>query len=139
MTAPSSVEVGTELPTLTVRLTRADLVRYAGAAQDFNPIHFSDRAARAIGLPGVVAHGMLTMGVALRAVTDWLGDPARVVSYGVRFTSPVVVPDDDAGATLIVSGRVTALAEGRATIQLEATCEGVKVLGGAKAEVDLGN
>ncbi len=91
MSAPP-IEAGTTLPSLTVRLTRADLVRYAGASGDFNPIHWSDRAATALGLDGVLAHGMLTMGTALRVVTDWIGDPARVVSYATRFTKPVFVP-----------------------------------------------
>jgi acyl dehydratase len=135
--APATLEVGTELPPLTLRLTRESLVRYAGAATDFNPIHYSDRAATAIGLPGVVAHGMLTMGAALRAVTDWVGDPAKIIGYGVRFTNPVVVPDDADGATVIVSGRVTAVEGGRATIQLDAVCGETKVLGGAKVDIDL--
>ncbi|WP_152362051.1 MaoC/PaaZ C-terminal domain-containing protein [Microlunatus speluncae] len=137
MTSPV-IEVGAELPPLTIRLTRERLVRYAGAATDFNPIHYSERAATAIGLPGVVAHGMLTMGAALRAVTDWVGDPARVVGYGVRFTRPVVVPDDAEGATMIVSGRVTAVDGDQVTIQLDVVCGEVKVLGGAKVELDLG-
>jgi acyl dehydratase len=93
-----TVEKGFELPSLTVTLRREDLVRYAGASGDFNPIHYSDRMATALGLPGVVAHGMLTMAQAARVVTDWLGDPARLVEYGVRFVKPVQVPDDDAGA-----------------------------------------
>src|SRR5690349_6222236 len=93
-----SAEVGTTLPVLSVLLTRGDLVRYAGASGDFNPIHWSDRAAAAIGLPGVIAHGMLTMGLAARVVTDWVGDPARLISYSTRFTKPIVVPDDDMGA-----------------------------------------
>ena len=137
MTAPA-IEVGAELPPLTVQLTRERLVRYAGAATDFNPIHYSDRAATAIGLPGVVAHGMLTMGAALRAVTDWVGGPARVIGYGARFTSPVAVPDDAVGATMIVTGRVTAAEGDRATIQLDVVCGDVKVLGGAKVDLDLG-
>lgn len=131
-------EVGTELPELSVRFTRETLVRYAGASNDFNPIHYSERAATAIGLPGVVAHGLLTMGAALRVVTDWVGDPAKIVSYGVRFTNPIVVPDDAEGATMIVSGRVAAVDGDLLTIQLEAVCEETKVLGGAKVEVDLG-
>lgn len=94
------VEVGTELPPLVLHYTREDLVRYAGASGDFNPIHWSDRAARALGMPSVIAHGMLTMGKALRIVTDWVGDPARVEGYFVRFTKPVPVPDDDAGVNV---------------------------------------
>ena len=135
MTAFPDVAVGDELPALTVALTRATLVRYAGASGDFNPIHWSDRAAAALGLPSVIAHGMLTMGTALRVVTDWCGDPARVQSYFVRFTKPVPVPDDDAGARVEFAGRVTAVADGVATIALEATCDGTKVLGAAKCEV----
>jgi acyl dehydratase len=133
-----TVAVGTVLPARTVRFTRADLVRYAGASTDFNPIHFSERYAAAAGLPGVVAHGMLTMGAALRVVTDWVGDPARVRSYGVRFTRPVVVPDDEEGVEVSFAGTVTALDGTRATISLEALCGGQKVLAAARAEVELG-
>ena len=97
------LEVGTALPPLTVRFTRERLVRYAGASTDFNPIHYSDHFAAQIGLPGVIAHGMLTMGTALRVVTDWVGDQGTVRSYFVRFTKPVVVPDDDAGAEVTFS------------------------------------
>ncbi len=132
-----SVEVGTELPPLTVQLTRADLVRYAGASGDFNPIHWSDRAATALGLPGVLAHGMLTMGAALRVVTDWVDDPGRIVSYASRFTKPVVVPDDDSGAELRFVGTVTAVAGDRATVTVDAVCAGQKVLGAARVEVRL--
>jgi acyl dehydratase len=129
--------VGTVLPSLTVFLTRADLVRYAGAAMDFNPIHYSERFAAQAGLPGVVAHGMLTMGTALRVVTDWVGDPARVISYFTRFTQPVVVPDDDRGAELRFGARVTALDGSVATVSIDALCNGQKVLGAARAEVEL--
>ena len=131
------VAVGTELPPLTVRLTRADLVRYAGAATDFNPIHYSERAAAQVGLPGVVAHGLLTMGSALRVVTDWVGDPGLVRSYATRFSRPVVVPDDDHGAEVVVTGVVTALTGSLATVSLEAVCDGQKVLGAARADVEL--
>lgn len=136
---PLGVAVGAALPPLTLRFTRTDLVRYAGASGDFNPIHHSDAMASRVGLPGVVAHGLLTMGAALRVVTDWVGDPARVRSYGVRFTKPVVVPDDDRGVEVQVSGQVVAL-EGRlATVVLEAVCNGQKVLGAARVEVDVAN
>jgi acyl dehydratase len=133
------VNVGDELPPLTVRLTRESLVRYAGASGDFNPIHYSDRHATAIGLPGVVAHGMLTMATAVRVVTDWLDDPSRLVSYGVRFTKPVVVPDDDAGASLTISAKVAAVddEEGTARIDITAIADSVKVLGQARAVVRL--
>lgn len=134
MTIPGSVEVGTVLPPLSVHFTRATLVRYAGASTDFNPIHWSDTKAAELGLPGVIAHGMLTMGTALRVVTDWIGDPGRVRSYYVRFTRPVVV-DEIAGGEVSFSGVVTAVADGVATISLEATHAGAKVLGSATVEV----
>lgn len=133
----TGVEVGTELPALTVHLTRQTLVRYAGASTDFNPIHYSDHFAVELGLPGVIAHGMLTMGTGLRVVTDWVGDPARVRSYFVRFTKPVPVPDDGSGAAVRFSGRVTKIVDAVATVALEAVCGDAKVLGSATAEVDL--
>jgi acyl dehydratase len=102
-------EVGTAVPERQFQVTRTDLVRYAGASGDFNPIHWSDRVAGAVGLPGVIAHGMLTMALAARLLTDWAGDPAAVVEYGVRFARPVVVPDDDEGVTVTASGTVTEL------------------------------
>ena len=131
------IAVGDQLPTLELRLKRPDVVRYSGASTDFNPIHYSDRTAQAIGLPGVVVHGMWTMGAALRIVTEWIGDPARVSSYFVRFVNPVPVPDDDDGAVVQVSARVTAVTEDSATIAIEATHDGDKVLGAAKAEIRL--
>jgi acyl dehydratase len=127
-----SMEVGTVLPPLTVRVTRETLVRYAGASGDFNPIHYSDHAATALGLPGVIAHGMLTMGLAARVVTDWAGPGARLVSYGVRFTRPVAVPDDGVGAQLDVAGTVTAADAETVTVTLDVTCVGEKVLGAAR-------
>jgi len=133
----AEVSVGSILPPLTVRFTRADLVRYAGASTDFNPIHYSERFAAAVGLPGVIAHGMLTMATALRVVTDWVGDPTQVRSYFVRFTKPVVVPDDDHGVAVMFSGTVTALDGTVATISLDAVCGDQKVLGAARAEVEL--
>ena len=137
MSELASVEVGTELPPLELRFTRADLVRYAGASGDFNPIHWSDRAARDLGLSSVIAHGLFTMGRALRVVTDWVGDPARVASYSVRFTKPVEVPDTDEGALVTVSAKVTGVAEGLATVTIEAVCGETKVLGAARAQVRL--
>jgi acyl dehydratase len=135
---PADTAVGTELPSQTFTITRADLVRYAGASGDFNPIHWSQRAATAVGLPDVIAHGMVTMALAARVVTDWAGDPARVVGYGVRFTRPVPVPDDDTGATLEVTGVVAAeLEDGRVRVDLTATSGGSKVLGRAQAVVAL--
>jgi acyl dehydratase len=135
--SPLAAQAGEVLPGFSRTLTRADLVRYAGASGDFNPIHWSDSAAATLGLPDVIAHGMLTMGTALRVVTDWAGDPGRVLSYTVRFTKPVVVPADG-GAVVEFGGTVTAIADGVATVAIEATCDGVKVLGSAVAEVRLG-
>lgn len=129
------VEVGTELPPLSVTLRREDLVRYAGASGDFNPIHWNDRMAAALGLPGVIAHGMLTMASAARVVTDWLEDPADLVEYGVRFTKPVVVPDDDKGATVTFSAKVDKVADGLAEIDITALAGEEKVLGRARAVV----
>ena len=137
MTEFGTVEVGLELAPLTVRLTRETLVRYAGASGDFNPIHYNDTAAATLGLPGVIVHGMLTMGTALRVVTDWCGDPARVQGYYVRFTKPVVVPAAE-GVDVTFAGTITAVADGVATVSIEATCEDAKVLGSATAEVRLG-
>lgn len=128
-------EVGQELAPLTLDFTREDLVRYAGASGDFNPIHWSDRRAAVLGLDSVIAHGMLTMGRALRVVTDWVGDPGRVQSYAVRFTKPVPVPDDDAGAQVLVTAKVTRVADGVATVALEALLGETRVLGSAVAEV----
>ncbi len=130
------MRVGDQLPARTFRVTRADLVRYAGASGDFNPIHWSDRIARSVGLPGVIAHGMYTMALAGQAVAEWAGDPAAVVDYGVRFTRPVPVPDDDTGTEVVVSGAVRKLTEeGYAQVDLTVACHGEKVLGQARALV----
>jgi acyl dehydratase len=138
MPAYDEVQVGTELPAREFVLQRSNLVQYAGASGDFNPIHWNERVATSVGLPNVIAHGMLTMATAGRVVTDWVGDPGKVVSYGVRFSRPVVVPDDDAGATVTVSGVVEDKAgDGTVTIALTATVGGDKVLMGAKAVVRL--
>ncbi len=131
----SNVEVGLELPDVEVRFTRTTLVRYAGASLDFNPIHYSDRAAADLGLDSVLAHGMLTMGTALRVVTDWSGGPERVTSYYVRFTKPVPVPDTVEGTAVRFGGKVTKVADGIATVAISALCGDVKVLGAAVAEV----
>jgi acyl dehydratase len=134
----ADVAVGTELPGQTTRVTRADLVRYAGASGDFNVIHWNERVAREVGLPGVIAHGMLTAGIAVRAVTAWAGDPGAVVDYQVRFSRPVVVPDDDAGAEVTVRGRVAAVLDGdRVRVDLTVTSGGEKVLSLARAVVAL--
>jgi acyl dehydratase len=133
------VEVGTELPGQTFPLRRLDLVRYAGASGDFNVIHWNERVAREVGLPDVIAHGMLTMAVAVRVVTDWAGDPGALVEYGVRFTRPVPVPDDDTGALVEVAGTVAAkLDDSRVRVDLVVTSAGQKVLGRAQAVVQLG-
>jgi acyl dehydratase len=133
-------EVGAKLPVRVFRVTRADLVRYAGASGDFNPIHWSDRTAAKVGLPGVIAHGMLTMALVGRAVTGWAGDPAAVVEYGVRFTKPVVVPDDDEGTEVEVTAVVKEVTgDGLARLDITATCLGEKVLAQARATVRLGN
>ena len=125
-----------DLPTKTFRVTRADLVRYAGAAGDFNPIHWNDRFATAVGLPGVIAHGMLTMALVGRAVTEWAGAPDAVVDYNVRFTRPVVVPDDDEGTEVEVSAVVKGEpADGLTRLDLTATCRGEKVLAQARATI----
>ncbi|MGW0603116.1 MaoC family dehydratase [Streptomyces sp. NPDC002644] len=134
----ADVEVGTELPAQVFRLTRATLVEYAGASGDFNPIHWNEKFAKEVGLPDVIAHGMLTMAEAARVVTDWAGDPGAVVEYGVRFTKPVVVPNDDEGATVEVSGKVAAkLDDNRVRVDLTATHGGQKVLGMSRAVVRL--
>ncbi|MEV6691700.1 MaoC family dehydratase [Micromonospora sp. NPDC051196] len=125
-----------ELPTQTFRVTRADLIRYAGASGDFNPIHWSDRFATGVGLPGVIAHGMFTMALVGRAVTTWAGAPDAVVDYGVRFTRPVVVPDDDSGTEIVVTAVVREVTEtGLTRLDITATCQGDKVLSQARATV----
>jgi acyl dehydratase len=130
-----SLDATTELETREFRVTRADLVRYAGASGDFNPIHWSDRIARSVGLPGVIAHGMYTFALASRAVRDWVDATSDIVSVAARFTKPVVVPDDDEGAAVTVAGRVVAVDEDLATIELTVTVGGEKVLGMASAVV----
>jgi acyl dehydratase len=134
----ADVEVGTELPAQTFPVTRATLVQYAGASGDFNPIHWNEKFAVEVGLPDVIAHGMFTMAEAIRVVTDWTGDPAAVVEYGVRFTKPVVVPNDDKGAEIHVSAKVAAkLDDNRVRVDLTATSAGQKVLGMSRAVVQL--
>ncbi|MEQ4197485.1 MaoC family dehydratase [Streptomyces sp. YIM 103828] len=134
----ADVEVGTELPAQSFPVTRATLVRYAGASGDFNPIHWNERFAKEVGLPDVIAHGMFTMAEAIRVVTDWTGDPGAVVDYGVRFTKPVVVPDDDTGALLEVSGKVAVKNDdGTVRVDLTAMSDGKKVLGMSRATVRL--
>jgi acyl dehydratase len=133
-----SVHVGTELPVRSFPLQRVNLVMYAGVSGDFNVIHWNERAATSVGLTNVIAHGMLTMAEAGRVLTDWVGDPAAVVEYHARFTRVVVVPDDGTGALLEVTGKVTELLDGRRVrVELSATAAGDKVLGQARAVVQL--
>ena len=130
-----SITVGTELPAQDFPITRTDLVRYAGASGDFNPIHWNERFAVEVGLPNVIAHGMFTMASAIRVVTDWVGDPGAVLEYGVRFTRPVVVPDP-VGAVLNVAGSVRNVREdGLVEVDLVATVDGQTVLAKARAVV----
>lgn len=135
------VSVGEPLPDLTVRVHRADLARYAQASGDRNPIHLDDAAARRAGLGGVIAHGMLSMGLAGRVVTDWVGDPARVVDYSVRFTHPLPVPPDEQapdGVPLQVAATVAALLDAPfVRVDINARTGGVVVLGAARAVVRL--
>jgi acyl dehydratase len=127
------MQTGDVLPEQTYTVTRADLVRYAGASGDFNPIHWSERVATSVGLPGVIAHGMFTMALAARALDTWAGAPGRVRELGCKFTKPVVVPDDDAGVTVSVKGTVTQVTDDAAHVALEVTCGDVKVLGQPRA------
>jgi acyl dehydratase len=142
MASPSydEVEPGTELAPRQYQVTRRDLVRYAGASGDFNVIHWNERVARSVGLPDVIAHGMLTMALAGRFLTEWAGgDPGAVTEFGVRFSAPVVVPDDDKGATVEVAGKVTErLDDHKVAIDVTARSNGDKVLTRARAVVRLG-
>ncbi|HEU0132961.1 MAG TPA: MaoC family dehydratase [Mycobacteriales bacterium] len=136
--AYDDVNVGDELPARDFSVQRINLVMYCGASGDFNVIHWNERIAKLVGLPDVIAHGMFTMAEAGRVVTDWCGDPGAVEEYKVRFSKPVVVPDDDQGATLTVSGRVEEKLDGnRVVVVLEATAAGNAVLQGARATVRL--
>jgi acyl dehydratase len=131
----SDVTRGEVLLPLTVPVRRADLVRYAGASGDFNPIHWNERFARSVGLPDVIAHGMLTMALGGRLLTSWAGDPGAVAEYTVRFAHPVVVPDGGAGALVEVSGVVRELREDEGAVRVELTvrCDDRKVLSRATA------
>ncbi|MFI5962962.1 MaoC family dehydratase [Streptomyces asoensis] len=136
--AYDEVEVGTELPARSFPVDRATLVQYAGASGDFNPIHWNEKFAKEVGLPDVIAHGMFTMAEAVRVVTDWTGDPGALVDYGVRFTKPVVVPNDDRGAVIEVTGKVGAkLDDNTVRVDLTVTSGGLKVLGMSRAVVRL--
>lgn len=134
-----TLTVGDVVAERTTELTRDTLVRYAGASGDFNPIHYRDDIATAVGLPGVIAHGMLTMGLAVQPVVDWAGDPSLVTDYQVRFTRPVVV-DPQTGATVTIVAKVGQLdAEASvARIDLTVTFDDATVLGKAQVRVSLG-
>ncbi|WP_026545699.1 MaoC family dehydratase [Arthrobacter sp. 35/47] len=138
----TDLEVGQEIGRSTIEVTRLDLVKYAGASGDFNPIHWNESFARGVGLPGVIAHGMFTMGSAVQVVTDWIGDPTAVVDYQTRFTRPVVVEDTTAqpgvpGATVEVTGVVGAIDTDNSTARIDLTVSagGQKVLVKAQAVV----
>src|SRR6202050_4147005 len=136
MGSPSydDIQAGTEIAPRQYQVTRRDLVRYAGASGDFNVIHWNERIAKSVGLPDVIAHGMLTMALAGRFLTEWAGDPGAVAEYGVRVSAPVVVHDDDKGATVEVTGTVTEKLDGRrVAIDVTARSEGTKVLPRAAA------
>jgi acyl dehydratase len=134
----ADVEAGDELAPATYPVTRLSLVKYCGASGDFNVIHWNERIARSVGLPDVIAHGMFTMAQAGRYVTDWAGDPGALEDFGVRFSSMVVVPDDDLGATIEVSGQVEEKLDGnRVVLALTARSGGAKVLTRARAVVRL--
>jgi acyl dehydratase len=131
------VEVGQEIPERTYPVRRLDLVKYAGASGDFNPIHWDEKFAKSVGLPDVIAHGMFTMAEGGRFVTDWAGDPGAVIDYGVRFSSMVVVPYDDS-AEIVISGKIEDKLEDNAVVvALTARSNGEKVLTRAKATVRL--
>jgi acyl dehydratase len=133
-----SVEIGAELPAVSYPVTRLSLVKYCGASGDFNVIHWNERIARSVGLPDVIAHGMFTMAQAGRFVTDWAGPRATVAEFGVRFSSMVVVPDDDSGASIVLSGQVEDKLDGnRVAIALTARSAETKVLTRARAVVRL--
>ena len=133
-----SLSIGQALPSREFHFTRDSLVRYAGASGDFNAIHYRDDVAKAVGLPGVLAHGMLTMGASVQSVVDFLGDSGKVIDYQVRFTKPVLV-DAAKGATLVVNATVVEIDEAAkiARIDLSATCDDVVVLGKAQVRVSI--
>ena len=138
MSRYDDVQAGAEIPAVDYPVTRLSLVKYCGASGDFNVIHWNERIAKAVGLPDVIAHGMFTMAEAGRFVTDWAGPGAVVLEFGVRFSAPVVVPDDEAGATISVSGQVTEKLDGnRVELALTARSGETKVLTRAKAVVRL--
>jgi acyl dehydratase len=132
------LQEGAEIAPRQYQVTRRDLVRYAGASGDFNVIHWNERLAKSVGLPNVIAHGMLTMALAGRFLTDWAGDPAAVTEFGVRFSAPVVVPDDDKGAQVEIAGVVTGKLDGnQVAVDITARSGDAKVLTRAHAVVRL--
>jgi acyl dehydratase len=132
------VEVGAEIGPREFTVQRINLIMYAGASGDFNVIHWNERIAKSVGLPDVIAHGMYTMAQAARVVTDWCGDPGAIIDYRVRFSRLVVVPDDDKGATLTVTGRVEDKLDGkRIVVFLDASTPDGQVLTGSRAVVQL--
>ena len=134
----ADVEPGTELEPKSYQITRLNLVQYAGASGDFNPIHWNERVATSVGLPNVIAHGMYTMAEAGRFASEWAGDPGAVVEFGVRFSSPVVVPDDGQGATIVIGGTVEEKLDGnKVVLALVARSNDTKVLTRARAVVVL--
>jgi acyl dehydratase len=134
----AEVEAGAELPAVSYPVSRLSLVKYCGASGDFNFIHWNERIAKTVGLPDVIAHGMFTMAQAGRFVTDWAGPEATVVEFGVRFSSMVVVPDQDNGASIEVSGQIEEkLPDNRVAIALTARAADTKVLTRARAVVRL--
>ncbi len=132
----ASLEVGQEVGNVEILFTRDSLVRYAGASGDFNPIHYRDDFAKSVGLDGVLAHGMLTMGAAVQVVVDWIGDPGRILDYGVRFTKPVFVDAND-GAILKVTAKVGEIDLENSTVRIDiaAVAADLAVLGKAQARV----
>jgi len=136
MISTGSITVGDVVAEKTYELSRDTLVRYAGASGDFNSIHYRDDVAVSVGLPGVLAHGMLTMGLAIQPVVEWIGDSAKVLEYGVRFTRPVLV-DAETGASVTVVAKVGSVTDDEARIDLTVTVDGSTVLGKAQARVAL--
>jgi len=135
----SSVNLGDELPAKVIKLTRGDLVNYAGVSGDLNPIHWDDEIAKQVGLDTAIAHGMLTMGLGGGFITSWVGDPGAVTEYNVRFTAIVPVPNDGIGAEIVFSGRVksTDPETKSVTLALTATTGGKKIFGRAVATAKL--
>jgi acyl dehydratase len=139
----NDLSAGQEIGSRTIEVTRTDLVKYAGASGDFNPIHWNEAFATGVELPGVIAHGMFTMGSAVQLVTDWAGDPGAVVDFQTRFTKPVLVADTtgtaEPGATIEVSGTIGKLDAdaGTARVDLTVVSAGQKVLMKAQALVKL--